>query len=107
MAEEARVIDDRGEKIDGLNDGKVVGEAIDGGIVAGFEAHNHVRIRLPGKPLEDCIEDARAQFGRTASGFSCRGQSNCFRHFGLPGIANSNYSALARDLWSRSQLGEK
>ena len=60
LAKEFRVIYDRREKINGLHDSEVVGEAINGSVVAGFETDDHVRIGLMRKAFQHCVEHAGA-----------------------------------------------
>ena len=46
LAEKLGIIEDRREKVHGLHDGEIVGEAIDSCIVAGFKTNDDVRINL-------------------------------------------------------------
>src|ERR1700689_1652834 len=62
LTEKLWIIEDGREKIHGLNDGEIVGEAIYGRVVAGLETDDHVRINLWWKAFEYRVENARAQF---------------------------------------------
>ena len=60
LAEQIGIVHDRREKIDGLYDGEIVGEAIDGGVVTGFKADEDIRIGLRRKAFENGVENAGA-----------------------------------------------
>src|ERR1700693_47114 len=51
LTEKRRLVPDWREKIDGLHDGQIVSETIDGGVVTGFKTYQDVGIDLARQPF--------------------------------------------------------
>jgi len=65
LAKAEGVVDNGGEKIQGLDQGRLIIEPIDSGIIAGFCADNQIRIFRQGNSTQYLTQVPRAKLGRS------------------------------------------
>jgi hypothetical protein len=63
LAEAKGIVDDRGEEIDGLNEGQIIGQRKNPGVIEGLETDDEPRIRAPWQAAQGTREVARTQLG--------------------------------------------
>jgi hypothetical protein len=71
-----------GVKIYGLHQCGVFIELINAGVVTGFEAHQHIRIRLPRQPPQNRVERSGSKLCRASRRFGHRSQLDHIPHQG-------------------------
>jgi hypothetical protein len=86
---DVRVIDHRREKVDGLNQGQIVGEPIDPGVVVGLGADEDVGVVASGQVAQNLRQPLGGQLARSA---------------GTRGIVNETFFA-AEEQHAESLLG--
>ena len=70
----SRVVHDRGDDVDSGDDRPILGNAIDGGVVARRKADEDVVTGGDRQPLEDGAQDPWSQLGRSTGGSGVPGQ---------------------------------
>jgi hypothetical protein len=78
LPETVWVVDDGREKIQGLNQGQIVPNFIDTGIVRGFPPDQEVGTGFQGQVGQDLLQVARTQFGGSAGGPGGVDEIDCF-----------------------------
>ena len=73
-AEVVRVVDDRREEVDRLDQRQVVGEPVDAGVVGGVGPDEHVRVVLGRERVHDRQQVGRAELAAAAGAVGQRGE---------------------------------
>ena len=73
-AELKRIVHRRRDKVGGHHQGRVAGQLIDPGVVAGLQAHQKPRLLVSWQGEQHFIEPDRVDFGCSAAGFGQSGQ---------------------------------
>ena len=77
LPEDERVVHDRREEIDCVDDGQVVAQPEDSRIVVGLGADDDVRVMEGGKVVEYLGQVGRAELGRAAGRFDVLREPHC------------------------------